>query len=151
MKSSHTQVCTRTLPSASFGSASGLPSALPAPGTDSEPQHLHFVPTLGLLPTPQQQRGTVPTDAEVMEPLVSGAKGMNTPSVVLWGHLCFRLLAFPLYPSISLNRMSVWWHGLPLPALVCSQSVLWEYSLPSAHFIGPGKFCFSTLLKESNK
>ena len=29
MKSSHTQVCTCTLPSASFGSASGLPSAPP--------------------------------------------------------------------------------------------------------------------------
>ena len=41
-------------------------------------------------------RGAVLADAEVMEPLVSGAKGMNTPSVVLWGHLCFLLLAFPL-------------------------------------------------------
>ena len=147
MNSSHTQVCTRTLPSASFGSASGWPW-LPRPGTDGEPRHLHFVPTLGPLPAPQQQRGPVPADAEVMEPLVSGAKGMNTPSVILWEHLRFRLLAFPLYPSISLNTMSVWWLGLPLPALVCSQ---WEYSLPSSLFIGPGKFCFSTWLKESNK
>ena len=51
--------------------------------TDGEPRHLNFVPTLGPLPTPQQQRGPVPADAEVMEPLVSGAKGMNTLSVVL--------------------------------------------------------------------
>ncbi|MXQ99602.1 hypothetical protein E5288_WYG017964 [Bos mutus] len=51
--------------------------------TDGEPRHVHFVPTLGPLPMPQQQRGPVPADAEVMEPLVSGAKGMNTPSVVL--------------------------------------------------------------------
>ena len=56
MNSSHTQVCTRTLPSASFGSASGWPW-LPRPATDGEPRHLHFVPTLGLLPAPQQQRG----------------------------------------------------------------------------------------------
>ena len=82
MKSSHTQVCTHTLPSASFGSGSGLPSATP-PRTNGEPQYLHFVPTLGPLPAPQQHRGPVPTDAEVMEPLVSRAKGMNTPSVVL--------------------------------------------------------------------
>ena len=75
--------------------------------TDGEPRHLHFVPTLGPLPTPKQQRGLVPADAEVMEPLVSRAKGMNTLSVVLKGHLCFRLLAFLLHPSISLNRMSV--------------------------------------------
>ena len=51
--------------------------------TDGEPRHLHFVPTLSSLPTPQQQRGPVPADAEVMEPLVSGAKGMNTPSGAL--------------------------------------------------------------------
>ena len=106
MNSSYTQVCTRTLPSASFGSASGWPW-LPRPATDGEPRHLHFVPTLGPLPAPQQQRGSVPADAEVMEPLVSGAKGMNTLSVILWGHLRFRLLAFPLYPSISLNTVSV--------------------------------------------
>ena len=103
MNSSHTQVCTRTLPSASFGSVSGWPW-LPRPGTDGEPRHLHFVPTLGPLPAPQQQRGSVPADAEVMEPLVSGARGIHTPSVVLWGHLCFRLLAFPFSPSFLLTE-----------------------------------------------
>ncbi|XP_052500515.1 LOW QUALITY PROTEIN: liprin-alpha-1-like [Budorcas taxicolor] len=50
----------------------------PRPGIHGEPRHLHFVPTLGPLPTPQQQRGPVPAGAEVMEPLVSRAKDMNT-------------------------------------------------------------------------
>ena len=142
IKSYHTQACTCTLPSASLRP--------PRPGTHGEPSRLHSVPTLSPLPTPEQQRGPVPADAEVMEPLVSGAKDMNTQSVVLWGHLCFRLLAFPLYPSVSLNRMSVWWHGLPLPALVCSQfsvSSQWGYSLPSALLLAVENFAFSTLLK----
>ncbi|KAI4531378.1 hypothetical protein MG293_017892 [Ovis ammon polii] len=99
--------------------APGLPSAPPP----CEPRHLHFVPTLCLLPALQQQRGPVPADAEVMEPLVSGAKGMNTPSVVLWGHLRFRLLGFPL---AELSSVWVWKPGVP-PFL----------AVPEAHRLSP--------------
>ncbi|KAI4551222.1 hypothetical protein MJT46_017474 [Ovis ammon polii x Ovis aries] len=105
--------------------APGLPSA-PLP---CEPRHLHFVPTLCLLPALQQQRGPVPADAEVMEPLVSGAKGMNTPSVVLWGHLRFRLLGFPLVLYVAYERCPSLLEGMnmlvtneyPLDVLLPSQ------------------------------